>query len=378
MNLKKFIPPAIKKIIISNRFVRGINRKNSSRRLLISYTILPFIRNKNSHTNYQESLAIVDVFSEMGYEVDVIHYNSLRKIKYSNYDIIFGFGEPFEKSFYDKSFSGVRLFYATGAHSYHQNITESKRVISFNRKFQADLIPKRIVSSSWTLSTMFSNELIVIGNEWTAQTYRKYTDTQVTPINATALINSNYNELSRDLSLARKEFLWFGSLGLVHKGLDICLEFFSKNPELILHICGPVENDFFEVFSDILQLENIVYHGFVDVSSDVFLQIVDRALFSILPSCSEGQATSLLTTMAVGLIPIATRYTGVDVDLHGYILEEADYESLDKVVKSLELESIDLLAYQSKQCCRYIKEKHTIDYFKESLRKIMRRVDNEY
>jgi glycosyltransferase involved in cell wall biosynthesis len=88
-------------------------------------------------------------------------------------------------------------------------------------------------------------------------------------------------------------FLWFGGAGLVHKGLDLLLDYFYENPSLTLHICGPIESEplFAQAYKkELYETENIIMHGFVDIRGQVFEEIIKRCAFVVFPSCSEGQA----------------------------------------------------------------------------------------
>ncbi|MBC54485.1 MAG: hypothetical protein CMQ34_11685 [Gammaproteobacteria bacterium] len=196
-------------------------------------------------------------------------------------------------------------------------------------------------------------------------------------MNATALLNNLSNPKNRNISKNRMNFLWFGSSGLVHKGLDLCLIFFSEHPELTLHICGPKEEDFFRVFEDYFRLPNIVFHGFVSVNSSVFLDISTKCVFAILPSCSEGQATALLTAMGTGLIPVATRFTGIDVTKYGYLIEALTVESIAATVSVIEGESDEVLTVKSEKSARYVNRNHTLRKFKKNMRKILAEITNE-
>lgn len=365
--VKQLLRP-IKYRLREGRFLKNINQRSAGNpRVLISYTVIPFLSNKKSHTNRQESRVIAELFDLLGYQVDVIHYTNPKKPNYQDYDVIFGFGEPFENSFRDLRCNAKRIYYATGAHVFHQNPAEARRVIEFNVKHGVNLLPKRLVPWCWTLSTTFSDFLIVIGNDWTASTYQNFTDKPVLPINATALVNKNSVNIQRNLSNARKNFLWFGSAGLVHKGLDLCLEYFANHSEYTLHICGPQEPEFFRVMQDLLQKPNIVYHGFVDVTSDKFIEITSLCLFAILPSCSEGQATALLTAMGAGLIPIGSSYTGINIEQLGYLIHRLDVEAMDNTIKIAQAQTDQTLQQQSATAMNYIQNNHTLDQFKNNL-----------
>ena len=368
----------IKYSLREGRFIKNINKMSSaSKKALLSYTVMPFLTQKNTHSNKQESQVIVDLLTSLGYQVDIIHFSNTKKLNYSNYDLIFGFGEPFENSFKDKKCSAKRIYYATGAHSFHQNTAEVNRIKEFNKKYNSNLLPKRITPWLWTLSISFSDFLIVIGNEWTASTYYKFSNIPIFTINATALINPDLKNINRDINETRKNFLWFGSSGLIHKGLDLCLEYFTTHTEYTLHICGPIEEDFFSAMDPFLTKPNIIFHGFVNVNSQRFIKIVSECLFAILPSCSEGQSTAILTVMSSGLIPVATRFTGLDIGSLGYLIEQLNIDSLASTIKTISSQNNDYLNLQSTQCINYIKGEHSLENYRENLSKIFMKTINE-
>lgn len=172
--------------------------------MLISYTIYPFLSKKNRHTNAQESRIIASIFDSSGFNVDIAHYTNQKKIDYSIYDVIFGFGEPFENSFTENI---LRIYYATGAHVCHQNYAEIKRIEEVNKKYHASLLPKRLVPWTWSMSTSLSDVLIVIGNEWTQTTYAQYRSKPVYTVNATALINANSKNIIRNIEKLKGIFV---------------------------------------------------------------------------------------------------------------------------------------------------------------------------
>jgi glycosyltransferase involved in cell wall biosynthesis len=359
--------------IREGRLITNAFNSHHQKKVLISYTIFPFISKKITHTNYQESYIIAKVFNELGYCVDIIHYTNQRGIDYSKYDIIFGFGEPFENSFKAEN-KLKRIYYATGAHVCYQNHAEIKRVKEVNQKYGSSILPKRLVPWNWSMSTSMSDAIIVIGNEWTKSTYEKYCNIPIYTINATALINKKTEYIKRDIEITKKNYLWFGSGGLILKGLDLCLEYFSRRNDLFLHICGPREEDFFNVFSDQLNQKNIYFHGYIDVQSNKFVELADQCLFAIIPTCSEGQSTALLTAMGGGLIPISTIYSGFDVSKFGFLIESLSIENIEKIITKVSSESNKTLSFLSKNSQQYIFKNHQINYFEDNLKQLLERI----
>jgi hypothetical protein len=363
----KSIKIYIRNLIEGYVIVRGINAPGS-KRALVCYTISPFLLRQVSHTNYRESVAIVNQLALCGYTVDIVHFTYVGAIDYSQYDLIFGFGEPFENSFLEER-KLARIHYLTGAYSQFQNRAEIDRVIATNKKFGGSLQPKRLVKWTWSKSLMMSDAVIVVGNEWTLSTYTLQTTSPMFPINATALEGSGA-KLERERLGNSGKFLWFGSAGLVHKGLDLCLEFFRENPCYELHICGPTERDFMTLFQVELNQPNIHFHGFIKVGSSQYNTIVNDCRFALLPTCSEGQATALLTVMADGLIPIATRNSGVNVGELGILIEGLTSALVAEAIsRALALSSGEIES-MSKRVRSYIKHQHSLESFEVSLSQI--------
>lgn len=359
-------------IFFSNRLLKNIqNRKKNKKRALVCYTVTPFLLKSNDHSNIQESKIIIEVLDSLGYTIDIIHYTSKLKINYSKYDLIFGFGNPYEKSFRAEINGIKRIYYATGAHFYHQNNQAEIRTRNFNLKNNSALKPERIVSNSNLISLKNSDHIIVIGNSWTISTYHKHCDIPIHSLNATAIINSNSNYSKRDIKHTKNNYLWFGSLGNIHKGLDLCVDYFAERNQIHLHICGPISDDFLRIKKKELSSPNIHIHGFVKVDSEKFTQITSECLFTILPSCSEGQATSLLTTMATGLIPIATIYTGIDISKFGIeILSLTTNGIHDAILKSQRIDINELIDL-SKSNAIHVEKFHSQEHFRSTFQAIL-------
>jgi len=169
--------------------------------------------------------------------------------------------------------------------------------------------------------------------------------------------------------------VWFGSKGAIHKGLDLVLDFFLKNPDLNLHICGELQKEsrFYEIYRKrILSSPNIRMYGFVDIMSEDFKKIMKLGVFSILPSCSEANATSVLTTMANGgMIPIVTRNTGIDIHDYGILIEELSPEGIEKSIHFSQTLSLEQVNNRSEKIFNYCQTNYTIENFKRNLRKIL-------
>ena len=224
----------------------------------------------------------------------------------------------------------------------------------------------------YPLSYTYSDLIVLYGNEFTKGTYADHTYSTIETINPTTY----FTHTPKTKTMAScSNYFWFGSAGAIHKGLDLLLHFFEKHPELNLHICGDLsrEDRFYNYTkAKLLESPNIHYHGFVDVNSDRFKELMDAGVFSILPSCSEGIATSVLTTMANGgMIPIVTKNSGIDIHDYGILIEELTLPAIEKAIAASQKLSLEEINRRSAKIISHARQNFTIENFSENLKKIL-------
>jgi len=356
------------------KFKKNVLNTHFKRRALICYTTLPF-RTKvgYGHSNNYEALIIAKIICALEYNVDVVDYNAEIELEYADYELIFGFGDIFENSFFAPC-SALRIYYGTGSHAVYQNQAEIRRTLENQARYGFYISPKRLVRQSWSCSTNLSDALIILGNKNTAATYEHYHSGKLYSINATAISIYTPQNLNRTFKESRTRFLWFGSAGLVHKGLDLCLKAFldARLSNFELHICGKMEDDFFAQFkSELSEQTNIKFHGFVDISSSKFKDIVGNCAFSLFPCCSEGQSTSLLTIMATGNVPIYSKDCGVNFVDPVLELERLDADYIVNKILSTITWSEETIEVLSSQVSKLALDRHNIKVFEQNMGSIL-------
>jgi glycosyltransferase involved in cell wall biosynthesis len=176
----------------------------------------------------------------------------------------------------------------------------------------------------------------------------------------------------KDFAAARRRFVWFGSGGLVHKGLDLVLEAFAGMPDFELLVIGPVrrERDFGRAFHrELYTLPNIETIDWVDVATPRFTGLAESALALVYPSCSEGGGSSALTCLHAGLIPVLTREASVDLDpAWGVELERATVESIREQVAGLAERAPSELEAMARGAWEWVRQHHTREVFAERWR----------
>ena len=189
----------------------------------------------------------------------------------------------------------------------------------------------------------------VLGNEFTADSYG-FAGKDIHRIPLSSVRRFDWQE-DKSFEDARNTFMWFGSGGFAHKGLDLVIDAFAELPDLNLLICGPVEQEprFVKAFDkQMYHADNIETIGWIDVTSEAFKALCERTIATIYPSCSEGGGGSVITCMHAGLIPVVTPEASVDVGSSGIVLEDTDVQSIQDAVVTLSRTPADELRQRAK------------------------------
>lgn len=359
-----------------NKIYFNVNKSKHSKNVLISYITQPFTlikRNSKIHTNIQESIEISKCFDKLGYSCDIVNNSSKRFIKYDKYNIIFGFGEVFEKSLNSKHKS-LKIYYGTGRHPYFSNEKTRERGVIFKHKH--GILPKeslRFAEGDYESQTQKSDALLLLGDETVVENYKKYVNTKTYKQNASFIKVYNPKDIIKERKLieSRKHFLFFSGGGMIHKGLDLLLDYFNNEKELHIHICAPIneEYEFKKIYkNELYNRKNIHTYGFIDLNSLEFRDLLVKCSFVILPSCSEGMPTSVLNVVGNGgLIPILTDSASIGIRKNTIKIEKEDIKSINKAVK--ESQEINMAALKKMSCELLLKlqEEYSIECFSKNM-----------
>jgi glycosyltransferase involved in cell wall biosynthesis len=349
---------------------------NYKKNVLISYVVRPFRHGINlHHTNSAEGLIIAKIFNELGYNVDVVWIFSKKKIDFEKYDVIFGVGEPFERSFYYNKKHIKRICYCTGTSPSFNNLATINRAKEvFEKKGKLLLSSTRLLNYCWSLQFTLSDGLIVLGNKFVADTYKSSFTGNIININASFYKIFNYERVlqKKDFKSAQKHYLWFGGSGFIHKGVDLLLEVFRNRSDIFLHICGPLSAEpEFEAayYEELYKTKNIHFYGFINIESEQFKYLLENCCFVIFPSCSEGGAASVINVMANGgLIPIVNRESSISIYDFGIDIDELNTDGIEKAINISQSFSVDELKFRSYKCGELINSRHTADNFYSSMK----------
>lgn len=362
-----------------NELLKNVFKTSFPKNVLLSYITHPFINGSDfSHTNTNESIIIAQAFSKLGYNVDVVDYDfQIRTENFGAYNVVFGFGDPFCKSFYFDAKSIKRIYYGTGCYIDFQNYETLARVFTVYRSHGL-FIPEsgRIVENAWSLQTHLPDTLVVLGNEFTAKTYKRtYLGDLIYTLPASYFKVFDLDLKIKNFSDASRHFLWFGSSGLIHKGLDILLDIFSRRSDINLHIMGPVKNErrFEKVYFDKLyQRPNITCYDFVNINSGLFREVLLKCCFVLFPSASEGGSPSVITVMGNGgLIPIVTNACGIDLPSNAFSIDKPDSEAVEEAINQALLLTPEELYLRSLEFKEYVEKYHSVEQYGENIKSIL-------
>ena len=371
--LKLLLTPHLlyKKIIERRGIIYNINKTNYKKNVLISYIIHPFLyKNLYIHTNAQEALTIADVFNTLGFNIDICQFTLASNLNYKKYNCIFGFGTPLTNSFYQNT-SAIKIYYGTGMHIDYQNNSTISRIKEVYKK-KGVFLPEsgRIVPYTYLEQTSLTDAMILLGNDTIVDTYRKYYDGPIFTQHASYFENILLKDaLNKNWAQSQKNFLWFGSSGAIHKGLDLLLDVFPSFPEYHLHICGlnPQEQNFFQAYRTELNAQNIHNYGFINTQSSIYKNLINKCAYVILPSCSEGQATSVLSVMCNGLIPVITECCGIDMQDFTFKIHALNSNGIISAIDNLKKLAPNECANLASKCLNFTRQRHSIQSYKQEL-----------
>lgn len=348
--------------IFRRKFVRNYH-KHCVRKIghaLLYYKTDPLVfkstARDTSHTNHWEIVEIVRILNKLGYWVDVIdrtaNLSDIQKNIKDKYDIFIGLGAGNSGRYYpevaSKTSSALKVLYATGSETELSKALMLKRYDYFYKRYPGTNVKVRRVIRNVDINKVMSYTDVIfsIGNEFSAGSYRKF-GKPIFRINPSSSPNLRANIFQLQQRNPRK-FVYFGGNGNIVKGLDLAIEAFSQIPELELYICAPKEPDFDNVYSDVIaRSKNIHFLGFIEVGGSVFNKLVSKCGYVILPSSSEGIATSVTTCMRCGLVPVVTRECGIDVGDFGHIIGDVEVGKLADQIKKISKVSLDELYERS-------------------------------
>jgi hypothetical protein len=372
LNLKK----KLKEIsFINNELEFVVLNKSFSaprKKILISYVSPEVLRFKKPimHSNVYDLFEIIDYFVKRNYEVHLIKctcFYSERYIKKFKYDVIFGLGNAFLEAC-KINYCAKKILYCTESSPKFSFNQESERVRLFNAtsKNKAKIMRSNTYLTDEMLNV--ASDGIVIGNNFVLSTYF-YCNSAIrffSGIYPSPIVNPNHIN-NRHLSNSKNNFLWFGSTGVVHKGLHLAISAIEGCENYHLYVAGAGKKE----QKLMRKCSNVTYLGRIDVHSESFIKLMNTVSSFILPSCSEAGSTATTTCLAHGLIPIISKETGVDLPPGYSYIENDNPIAIRNKMDEISSMTNENLSISHDEILTYALDKFSILKYKFNLEKIL-------
>jgi glycosyltransferase involved in cell wall biosynthesis len=355
---------------VSGKILVNVFNTSHNKNALLSYIRSVFEGNSkdNRHTNRLKTHTIAEILNELGYNIDVVDCSDDFNGDFGKYDMVIGLGKSLDHvlKLRDNSSKTKVVWFGTGCNPLFSNPATIKRVADFYKRHgKLMLSSSRYIKDDTVLQHEFADWIILHGSKFAKATFRTE---NISTIHAPVFIKHTVTRSDAEWAAAKQNYIWFGSDGAIHKGLDLVIDTFKELKNCTLHICGQLENEkeFFNYYGPVINSAgNIKYHGFVNVESDKFKEILKSCAFVIYPSASEGNSPAVITCMANGgLIPIVSESADVDIDTYGILIKDLTIQAVNDAVKQSQQLSVGELELCSRKIVAETNRVNTFEYFK--------------
>lgn len=368
----------LQKLLLSEQYKKDVFKQKRKKRVLMCHLPEAFTGKglPKYHSNFTECYTIAKCFDRLGYSVDCVS-RTKTGIDYSQYDIIFGInGNAFMGAFSaNKKVKPLKIFYSVGAETFFNYRETALRNKDFHNRHGLWLLSSnRYVPGDVRTyyEANLSDAVICLGDEYVFGHFiaedKQNDKYRWLPAFFFPTVNPN---VKKNFAQCRKEILWFGSSGMVHKGLDIAIDFAIEHPEYTLHICGGSrqETDFWNYYTlKIKANKNIHLHGFVDIESEKYAQILSQCGILLNPTISEGGAVSVLNVLGNGaLLPVYSEATGIALSEVGICVPDVTYKDFEDALLKLELMPVKEFEQKALNAHNLVKSNYTIEKYEEHM-----------
>jgi hypothetical protein len=323
------------------------------------------------HQNVFQQRELAAALGDAGYEVDAADFDETRSgLLRSDYDLVVDL-HPVDLPLYHGRMrpGALRIAYMTGSDPDFSNAAERRRLADLERRRRVRLEPRRQVAR-WDRRLLETfDAMFYLGDRTTLDSYAGL---RLPPLHP--LPNSGY-EVEPTVPSSREpgRFLFLGSAGQVHKGLDLLLEVIAADASLALEVCADMrrEPDFVRAYRRELRLPNVRVHGFVDVLGPAFRELQSRCGAMVLPSCAEGQAGTVTVGLGFGLPAAVSRWCGFD-EQEMVLLPDGGPEVLGAALRALAARPAAEVAAQSAGALALFRRRYRPEHYARAVREALR------
>lgn len=377
----------VRNIFSQDRLVKDVFGRGRKKRVLMCHLPEAFVSAlPKYHTNFTECYTVARCFDRMGYSVDCAS-RAMRGLDYNGYDVIFGInGDAFIGSFTDTAEKEpLRIFYTVGAqlfYSFETTVHNMKHFRARHGRWMLSSYRYLAGNASNYYGYHLADNVICLGNNFVKDKYVKEYGSEDKFYSLGAFFfPCDIKDSKGDFAGVRRNILWFGSSGMLHKGLDIAIDFVAGHPQFTLHICGgnSAEKDFWKFYKPIIDShDNIIYHGFVDIESTKYAEIVNNCGILLNPSINEAGAASVLNVLGnTPMLPVYSRATGLDLAHVGVEVPEVTYEAFCEALLAVDTMPLGELAHRAREAHCIVKENYTLELYEKRMYDIIDKILNK-
>lgn len=349
------------------------------KRLLLCYiTVTDMDFSKATHASVHHANQMIKIFIDMGFCIDVCLCNddiAFERMRHRHYDIILGQG-PLYTRFCKEMNIPLQILWITENTPAVVERKYAERIDDFHRRHPAVDYSMDVPRNGFLTDEMFRFSPIAIAmqSSYNLQEMGVYFK-KLYAINGNAFFNADYQfqeeAVRQSVQTSKNRFLWFGSMGLIHKGVDVLVDAFREVPQCSIDFYGLSPREL-PIFNKI-KAENTVNCGRINVQGEAFIQeVVNRHSFMIFPSCSEGMSTAVATCMAHGIIPVVTRECGFAEHEAIMILDDWHVDSIKSKIIALNQMSDETVLNLRKAAYVYARQAFSLRHFEDSFKTIMK------
>jgi len=350
--------------------VRAAAGAGGARRALLLYSTRAFLpgHDRGPHQNVPQQRELAAALAERGYVVDVADYDERRRSRLApRYDLVVDL-HPVADPVYRGRLAprAVRIAYITGTNPVVANAAERARLEALRRRRGTRLRPRR-AQPPFPPALAGYDAMFLVGNAVTLASYDR-----LRPARVHLLPNGAWDGIAPTPPARRdpRRFLYLGSAGQVHKGLDLLLECVAGAPGIELVVCGDFrrEHDFVRAYRRELTAVNVRAAGWMDLRGDAFRELQSRCGAMLLPSCAEGQAGTVTLALAFGLPCVVTAECGVDAEPPAVTLVDGSLAGVARAVAACAPLSAAELAARSTAAAALAQRRYTHAHYAAAVR----------
>ena len=343
--------------------------------VLLAFVVEPFLLDPggelpSGHTHFVEARLLAGLLRDLGYAVDVVDYRDTSFVPRKSYDILVSSRVCLERYAKLLGPNCMKILHVTVSHWLCNNVAAIGRCLDVQRRRGVSLASYKLIEVNWAIEHA-DFAIYRTGNDWVTASYA-YAGKPFARVPLCTHTVYPPPE-GKDFDAVRRTFLWLGSHGFVHKGLDLVLEAFAAMPDFTLIVCGPIHDEpaFERAFDrELYHTPNIETVGWVDIGGDRFREIAARCVGLVYPSCAEGASGNVLTFMQAGLIPVISYPSCVDMSTgNGVQIEALNVASVQQAVRILAAMPAGELSALAMRAWTFARDHHTHERFSEEYRK---------